>query len=342
MIRWVAGETTRIRMSLFVNNASLVADSSSFKLQYGRRVTTCSAVSSWDDLGAPGSGETWRGFDATPVDGAEVSSTSLLLSVSDVAGTYEENNPSAVNPYTIDVAEYVEYDWHVEHNGALQKSSYCFRMVESDGALLDGYDVYPTVRTSGYTPVIVNWRWYDDETNETPTTPLAGEEVAPSSVSANEVVKLRVALEEIEGAPGDNVKFNLEYSEFADFSDGGTVLTSTTSCSGNSLWCYADGAGIDSALISTTTLSGVDTCTLGIGNGCGTHNEAEGVTGTYDQPALSTAEHEFTLRHDGARVNAVYYFRLVDATNGFDLVASSSYPSLTTEGSGAHVRSCRS
>jgi hypothetical protein len=161
---------------------------------------------------------------------------------------------------------------------------------------------------------------------------MAGEKVAPSAISVGEVMKLRVSVTEIEGAPGDNIKFNLQYSEWSDFRDGGTTLTSTTSCSGNSLWCYADGAGVDSSIISTTTLSGVDSCNLGVGNGCGTHNEAEGLTSAYDQPAFSTSEHEFTLKHDGARVNAVYYFRLVDATNGSNLFASSSYPSVTTEG----------
>jgi hypothetical protein len=324
------GERVRIRTSLFVNNASLVSESVSFKLQYSRRVTTCSAVSVWEDVGASGGGEIWHGYDATPVDGAELDET-LLLSVSDIAGTYEENNPSAVNPNTVDVGEYVEYDWIIENNAAVQKSSYCFRMVESDGSLLDGYNVYPTVRTSGYTPVINKWRWYEDELNLTPSSPAAGENVAPSAVTINEVLKLRVSVTEVEGAPGEDIKFNLEYSEYPDFRDG-TLLTATTSCSGNSLWCYAGGAGNDNDVLDTTLLSGVDSCTSGVGVGCGTVNEAEGLSGVYDQPSFSTSEHEFTLKHDGARVNAVYYFRLVDATNGVNLVAESSYPSLSTEG----------
>jgi hypothetical protein len=69
-----------------------------------------------------------------------------------------------------------------------------------------------------------------------------------------------------------------------------------------------------------------------VGNGCGTRNEAIGLSSSYDQPAFATAEHEFTIRHDGARVDRVYYFRLFDATNGVPLVASTSFPSLSTEG----------
>lgn len=326
------GERARIRMSLFVNNASLVADSMSFKLQYGRRITSCSAVSSWEDIGDPGSGEIWRGYDGSVVDGAELANPTLLISVSDVAGSYEEINPSSPNPNTIEVGEYIEYDWSVENNGALQKSSYCFRMVENNGSELNGYNLYPTLRTSGYTPVINNWRWYDDENNLTPSSPLAGEKTSPSDIGLNEVLKLRVSVTEIEGAPGDNIKFNLQYSEYPDFSDGGTTLTSSTTCSGNSLWCYYDGAGNNDEIINTSVLSGGGACSGGVGLGCGTVNEAEGLIGIYDQTAFSTSEHEFTLMHDGARVNAVYYFRLVDATNGVNLLASTSYPSLATEG----------
>jgi len=180
--------------------------------------------------------------------------------------------------------------------------------------------------------VINNWRWYTDENNVTPSSALGGERVSPSDVPLNEVLKLRVSVTEVEGASGDNIKFNLQYSERSDFSDGGTTLTATTTCSGNSLWCYADAAGDDNDIIDTAVLSGVAACTGGVGIGCGTLNEAEGLFGVYDQPAFSTSEHEFTLRHDGARVNAVYYFRLVDATNGVNLLASSSFPSLVTEG----------
>ena len=326
------GERTRIRMGLFVNNASLVTDSVSFKLQYARRVTTCAAVDSWNDVGAAGSGSIWRSFDGTPVDGTELlGDGALLLSTSNVAGTYEENNPSVVNPNSVEIGEYIEYDWVIENNAALQKTSYCFRMTEDDGTVIDGYDVYPTVRTSGYTPIINNWRWFTDESSLTPSSPAAAENVAPSAVGNGEELKLRVSVTEVEGAPGENIKFNLQYSEYADFRDAVT-LNATTSCDGNDLWCYADGAGDDGGVLPSTVLTGVDSCVAGVGDGCGTRNEAEGLSGTYDQPAFATSEHEFTLRHDGARVNAVYYFRLYDATNGVPLLASSSYPSLTTEG----------
>ncbi len=334
------GERVRLRMSLLINNASLPENTISFKLQYGRMDGTCSAISegNWFDIGAPGSGAIWRGYDATPVDGTELATSTpatgrLLLSVSDVAGTYEEENDTAVNPYTIDLIEDVEYDWHLEHNGAVQRSDYCFRMVESDGSLLDAYNNYPTLRTSGYTPVISNWRWYDDADSLTPVTSLAAENITPTDIANQNEIKLRVSVGEVESATGNNVKFALQYSESSDFSFGATFVRSTSTCTANSIWCYADGAGVDNQLIQERVISDTDACTGGVGAGCGTFNEiATSTNSTLVHPALGTIELDFTLRQAGARANAVYYFRLVEVSTDDILVASSSYPSIQIEG----------
>ncbi len=326
------GERVRIRMSVLVNNASLPASTKSFKLQYGRRDTSCSAISAWSDVGAPGGGEIWRGYNATPADGTEVASTSLLISVSDRAGTYEESNPSAVNPWSADIGQDIEYDWVVEQNGAVQRSDYCFRMVNSDDSPLTSYNQYPTLRTTGYTPVIGDWRWYGDENNETPLSALAGENVSPSDVINEDAIKLRVMAHEVEGASGSNVKFRLQYSERADFSDGGYFVTATSSCTATSTWCYVDAAGNDNQIISTSTLTNTDACVLGVGSGCGNHNEQATTTTTLTQTAGSKMEFEFAIKPAGPRVNTVYFFRLYDVPNDEALVASSSYPSLVTEG----------
>ena len=326
-------ERIRIRMTLSVNNALWPELTKSFKLQYGRRDTTCSAVSAWNDVGAAGSGVFWRGYNATPNDGTVIDPGSLLISVSNIGGTYEEENNSAANPVTADIGDNVEFDWIIEHNGAVQRSDYCFRMVESDGSVLSAYNNYPTVRTTGYTPVMNDWRWYDDENNETPTTPLAATNTAPVDISNQEVIKLRVVATEVESASGQNVKFGLQYSQYSDFSDGGISLVSSSTCSSTSTWCYADGAGIDNAVITTNVLSSADSCVAGVGDGCGTHNETYDALSTLTHPALSSKEFEFTIRQANARVSGVYYFRLVDISTDDPLGAVSSYPSLVTEGS---------
>ncbi|MEM9336234.1 MAG: hypothetical protein AAGA35_00050 [Patescibacteria group bacterium] len=325
------GERVRIRMSLQINNASFPESTKSFKLQFGRRDgASCSAIATWTDIGAPGGGEIWRGADGSPVDG--VTLPSVLISVSDITGTYEEENNTAVNPAIVDINEDIEYDWLIEHNGATQRSDYCFRMVESDGTLLAAYNNYPTLRTTGYTPIVGNWRWYGDETSLTPSSDLGAENVAPTGISNQDIVKLRVTASEVESAAGSNVKFLLQYSQDPSFASGGTTLTATSSCSTTATWCYADGAGVDNALIDERVLSDSDACSGGSGAGCGTHNEAATTTSSLAHPALGNIELEFTLQHAGARANAVYYFRLVDAATEDALAASSSYPSLVTEG----------
>jgi hypothetical protein len=330
-------EQVRLRMTLRVNNATLPQSTTVFKLQYGLQVTTCSAISTWTEIGAPGSGIIWRGYDGTVADGTEVATGTpapgtLNISISDVAGTYEEQNNSAINPYSVDVGEDVEYDWLLEHNGAAQRSDYCFRMISSDDSELDGYNNYPTLRTTEYTPVINEWRWYSDESNETPVTPLASENVAPVDIANQDIIKLRVSAQEVENAVGTNVKFALQYSQYADFSDGGTTLTSTSSCVATSTWCYADGGGIDNSVVQVKVLTNTDACSSGVGSGCGTHNEAATTTSTFTHPSLAKAEFEFTVSHAAARANGVYYFRLYDVNASRALTASSSYPSLVTEG----------
>lgn len=327
-------DKVRIRMSLKISSASEPAGLDSFKLQYGKRLTTCSAITGWNDVGVSSSTTApWRAVNNTPADGTVLSTDpptggDLVLSVSTVAGAYEEDGPSLSNPYIAFANDEVEYDWVVQDNAAISKSSYCFRMVQSAGTLLDTYTNYPVLRTVGYEPKLSNWRWYDDATTTTPVVPLAGENVAPTGISNTNSIKLRVTLGEVSGAQGTNVKFKLQYSEQANFSTANDVVATTT-CLANSLWCYYNGAGVDNAVISSKVLTASDACSGGVGNGCGTYNESTSTTtATYDQLAFSKAEYEFTIKNAGARANAVYYFRLWNINDNEAVAASTTYASL--------------
>ncbi|MEM9336233.1 MAG: hypothetical protein AAGA35_00045 [Patescibacteria group bacterium] len=331
------GERVRIRMSATIGNANLPAGLLSVKLQFGERVTSCSAVATWEDVGQTASSTLWRGFDATGItDGVSLSGDpptvgDLNLAVSDVSGSYIEENPSPANPFEVQDGEDIEYDWIVEHNGAQGSTFYCFRMVNSDGTPLDGYFNYPELRTAGFTPVALNWRWYGDEENETPSSPLANEVVAPTGVANGNSIALRLTVGELKNVSGNNTKFKLQFSEAADFSTV-TDVAASSSCAADSIWCYADGGGVNNSLISSSTLSDADSCVAGSGDGCGTHNEsADLVTGDI-HPAGASREYSFIIQHAGARANAVYYFRAFDVTNDNPLIASSSNPSLVTEG----------
>ena len=325
------GTNLRLRMSLTVATTTMLASSTQFKLQYAQRSSSCSAIGSWNDLGAPGSGSIWRGFNAAPPDGTNLSTSSpmsgeLLLSLSSRAGLYQESNNSVLNPFATVVGEDVEYDWNIQNNSAATDTPYCFRMVKSDGTAFDTYTNYPTARTAGYTAESKNWRWYDDENNETPTSPLAIENVAPTNIATQNILKLRVTLNETQGADGVNQKFMLQYSEWSDFSRGVTDLVSTTTCTVNSIWCYGDGTDVDDSAISTLLLS--DSAAKG------RHNEGATTTTTSHPLASTATEYEFTIKQAGARVNGTYFFRIYDVNHArpVPLASGKTYPSLSTQG----------
>ncbi|HSE35530.1 MAG TPA: hypothetical protein VLB83_05415, partial [Candidatus Paceibacterota bacterium] len=332
----VSGDRIRMRMSYQVATTTLVATSTAFKLQYAARSSTCAAATGWADVGAIGSGAIWRGFDTSVLDDRALSNDppiggDLVLSVADRAGKFSEQNPSDYNPFAVAVGEDAEYDWVIEQNSAATNTPYCFRMIESNGTLFDRYDFYPAVRTAGYLPETKNWRWYGDETNETPTTALADENTAPSNMTQNDLLKLRITVNETNAENGPDQKFRLQFSDTADFSSGVFFVEATTTCSVASVWCYGDGADEDNDAITTRVL------TDSAANG--RHNESPMASSTYDAPASTAVEFEFTVRNAGGAPNATYFFRLYDVshTHPVALGTGESYPSLSTEGTALTV-----
>jgi hypothetical protein len=336
-----SGDTVRVRMTMRTANATMPAGFVNFKLQYALRASTCSAidVGDWFDVGAIDSSAVWRGYAGTgTTDGTALSTNpptggDLLISLADRAGVLVHDNPTAVNPYPVDDGDNIEYDWQLQHNGAIPQSTYCFRTVRSDGTPLEGYSNYPQIRTASFSPVTKNWRWYGDINNETPTAALAVENIAPIDIANSDTIALRISVRERRNVVGENVKFKLQFSEDATFANSLDVVA-TSSCQDQSLWCYAEGAAIDNQLISTQVLSDGDGCTAGAGNGCGRHNTSAVPAAGHVHFANKVQEYSFTIKHMAARVNAVYYFRLYDVTNGtavaFD--TSEAFPSLVTEG----------
>ncbi len=185
-----------------------------------------------------------------------------------------------------------------------------------------------------FEPRSQNWRWYDDENNETPSTALAGENVAPSSVATDEIVKLRIAVADVQGIGAQTAKFRLQYSTSSDFSAGAYFASESWSCSDGSVWCYADGGGSDDGVITTGLLTDTASCVASVGAGCGTHNESGTSTSSFTHASSTVVEYEFTIQESGAVANTAYFFRLVN-TNASSTVSTNtgeSYPSLTTEG----------
>jgi hypothetical protein len=316
-----SGDILRIRMN--VSAVDSAVSGNAFKLQY-KQGAPCSGGGTWSDVGAVGSGTIWRAVDNGAVsDGSTLPST--LLTVSDVVETYEENNPSATMPNAINIGQDGEWDWVVQHNGAAQGATYCFRMVLSGGTLLDGYNDYPTVETRTFTPKSQNWRLYNDETNETPTNAMAAENAQPIGVRKQNPLKLRVSIAETGGEQGTDRKFKIQFSTVSDFSSGVTDLTEIGSCGDSSLWCYADGVDTNDVAISTRVLT--DSAQSGV------HNESGIGTSTFDHSANTVAEHEFTMQsRNGVADNQVYYFRAYDVTGSaaVPLNTGETYPNVKT------------
>jgi hypothetical protein len=335
------GERLRIRMTVTVKGANLTASTTAFRLQYGVRTTpSCTAITNWQNVGGVSSTTApWRGYNASPTDGTALSGNPPtggdlnIPSVSDRAGSYVEGPLSPGNPYKVLIGEDVEYDWIIENNAALEQTVYCFRMIKYDDTPLDVYSsFYPTVLTAGYQVQSQNWRWYNDATSTIPTWPLAAQNVAPTNVVYNDEIKLRVTAAEIGGGSEFNTKFKLQFSESSTFASGVGDVVEIGSCTPASLWCYVDGAGTDNATTTATVLTDSGACTGGVGVGCGTHNESGISASAFFHDELAATEYEFTLKHSGARVNVVYYFRLYDVTNDIAVAPSATYPSLVTEG----------
>jgi hypothetical protein len=323
-----SGERFRLRMSVGVSTTTLLASSTSFRLEYGAPTSTCADLSgTWSPVGAIGSGAIWRGFNTALSDGTNLSGnpptlSDLLLSVSDRAGSFEESNNSTGTPFDVFVGEDIEYDWVVEHNGAATNTEYCFRMAHADGASFLNYALYPIVKTAGYSPETRNWRFYDDEVNETPTTPLANENVAAANIKYGDIQKLRITVSDTRGHNGVNQKFRLQYSTFSDFSAQVFFVGATTSCT--TLWCYSNAVDLDDDPITALLLT--DSVFAG------RHNEAATTTSTIDPLANSAYEFEFTFAHNGAAANETYFFRLYDVNNDVPVPkdALASYPSVST------------
>jgi hypothetical protein len=138
-------DVVRIRMALQTGLNDTGTGTHAFNLQYGTG-SDCGSIGVWQDVGGFGSSEIWRGFNATPADGASITA-SLLNSQANKLQSYEETNPSVTAPENIRVGENGEWDWVMENNGAPGGISYCFRMTLSNGDPVY-YSSYPQMTTA--------------------------------------------------------------------------------------------------------------------------------------------------------------------------------------------------
>jgi hypothetical protein len=137
----------RLRTNITVSGGNLIASAVQFKLQYKQGTDGLCTTGSWTDVGAGGGATVWR-FAASGVTDGTTLTTSRLSPLSGVLQKYVKANPSATNFNTAIPGQTIEYDFHIEHNGAVDAAQYSFRIVQSVGSEFDSYIVCPTLVTA--------------------------------------------------------------------------------------------------------------------------------------------------------------------------------------------------
>jgi len=307
------GLVYRLRMNVLVSGVTLPSSARSYKLQY-----STSVGGPWTDVGGIGSGEIWRGFDnPTPADGATLPGT--LLTGSNVVETYEEENPSALNPNAVTDGQRAEWDWVVQDNGAADSTTYYFRLVKADGALLDGYVRYPSLTTpAARTLAQQDYRWYSNTDAVTPITALAAQNTAITSVNPLTVLRIRVNVE-VAGADllAGQQAFKLQFA-----TNTGGPWTDVGAVGSGAVWRGFDNATpADGATLPSLLLTGSHVAE--------SYEEANPSVSNPNQVLIGQrAEWDWVVQNNVAPAGT-YSFRMVTSA-GASLDSYVNYPTATT------------
>ena len=308
------GLVYRLRLNVEVDGLIMATGTQAFKLQYSQ-----STAGPWSDVGAPGSGSTWRGFDNPAAADGAISSSPLLAS-SDVAESYEEANPSVSNPTEVAVGERGEWDWVVQDNGGADSTTYYFRMVFDDDTPLDSYSFHPTLTTPP--PVVFDQRdyhWFKNNGTLTPSESLAAANSPLADADPTVVIRLRMNVNATTSAAAAGaLTFKLQFSTSTSgqWTDVGGVGSSAIWRGFNNP-TSTDGALLPSLLLTTSTVAQ-------------TYEEANPTAATLNLIVQGDlAEWDWVLENNGALESAMYFFRMVEADDTA-FGSYTGYPELTT------------
>jgi hypothetical protein len=149
------GDEFRLRLLLHISDADLGTSGQSFKLQFvGRGSGSCASPSG----GTPSTYTDVTGSTAIAYNNltAGVSDGDALTGNANdpthgsdtiIDQTVEESNNFTNSQGGIDIGEDGMWDFALVDNTAPAATTYCFRVVESDGTVLDTYTVYPQITT---------------------------------------------------------------------------------------------------------------------------------------------------------------------------------------------------
>ncbi|OGJ56680.1 hypothetical protein A3D88_02790 [Candidatus Peribacteria bacterium RIFCSPHIGHO2_02_FULL_52_16] len=208
-----------------------------------------------------------------------------------------------------------------------------------------------------YSPWSLNWRFYDDETVDDPSTGLNGaaENVTPTSVDSEEFIRLRMNMSERAGGTGLDIRKKLQYTSGCNPDAAGGEATCT--------WVDVGDTGETSAVWRYATAA--ETCTACTDGNTSTTSSLTGTDQTgpavfyvsdkdaaadldFDHFETKVVEIDFPLKAEDVGLTTTYYFRLYEpviSSVGMDTgifreqdndgandcaTAVCTYPSLTT------------
>ncbi len=148
------GTPFRLRTLVHVSGKQYGSGAAGVKLQFATKSGTCDTSftgENYNDVAA-GSGTIRYYNNTTPADGATATSNANDPSAghTKVMQGYEEANDAAVLA-NIPAGQDGEWDFSLIDNSAPAGSSFCFRLVQANGTLLDAYTVIPELTTGGLT-----------------------------------------------------------------------------------------------------------------------------------------------------------------------------------------------
>jgi hypothetical protein len=155
-----AGAAFRLRILMHISDAQLGASGENFKLQFAERSGTCDTGFSGESY-ADVTGATVIAYNnnATPAD-----DDNLTANANDpthggdtiVNQDYEEANNFTNTVAAIPAGQDGKWDFSLIDNGAVANTAYCFRVVKSDGSVLDTYTQIPQISTAATLTFIVS------------------------------------------------------------------------------------------------------------------------------------------------------------------------------------------
>ena len=157
-----SGAAFRLRMLLHVGAADLVLNGQSFKLQFAQRGAdnlcdtafsgetyadvTAATVIAYNDNPTPANGVPLTANANDPTNG-----TNTIVNQ-----TYVELNNFTNSVAAISSGQDGKWDFSLKDNGAPSNTTYCLRVVKSDGTVLDSYTQIPQITTAGATIISVS------------------------------------------------------------------------------------------------------------------------------------------------------------------------------------------